>query len=375
MGAKRLSRRALNRATLERQLLLRRSPMPVLNAVDHLVGMQAQLPMNPYLGLWSRIEQFQPEDLAQLLLDRAVVRIVVMRGTIHLVTADDCLAIRPLMQPVLDGELKRHRDFAPALVGVDLKPVLTAARKILAERPRTNPQLRAALAERFPDLDAAALAFACRNRLALIQVPPRGVWGRSAAVTTTTAESWLGRPLARKPSIDELVLRYLAAYGPATVADIASWSRLTGMREVADRLEPRLRTFQDEKGRDLCDLPDAPRPDPDTKASARFLPEYDNVLLSFTDRGRFVDDARPAPPADATRTVRGTVLHDGMLSGTWRIETDTNDVATLWVDHLGHLTKAATAAIGAEGRRLLRFLATEPAARFEAGDVRFALLA
>jgi hypothetical protein len=297
-----------------------------------------------------------------------------MRGTIHLVTADDCLRMRPLMQPVLDGELARHRDFAPSLVGVDLKPVLTAARRILVERPQTNPQLRAALADRFPHLDAAALAFACRNRLALVQVPPRGVWGRSAAVTTTTAESWLGRPLERRPAIDGLVLRYLAAFGPATVADIASWSRLTGMREVVDRLQPKLRPGQDEDGRTLYDLPDAPRPDPGTPAPARFLPEYDNVLLSFADRSRFVADGRPAPPADSTRTVRGTVLSDGTLCGTWRIETDTKDLATLWVDHLGRLTKAATATIGAEGRRLLRFLASEPGTRAEAGDVRFALL-
>ena len=187
------------------------------------------------------------------------------------------------------------------LVGVDLKPVLAAAREILGEQPRTNPQLRAALAERFPDLDAAALAFACRNRLALVQVPPRGVWGKSAAVTTTTAESWLGRPLVKQPSIDDLVLRYLAANGPASVADVASFSRLTGMREVVDRLAPKLRPFQDENGRELFDVPDAPRPDPDTKAPPRFLPEYDNALLSFADRSRFVDDARPTAPADPDR--------------------------------------------------------------------------
>ncbi|MGQ0805683.1 MAG: DNA glycosylase AlkZ-like family protein [Actinomycetota bacterium] len=120
MGTDVLSPRALNRATLERQLLLRRADMPVLDTVRHLVGMQAQVPLNPYRGLWSRVERFQPDDLAQLLLDRKVVRTVVMRGTIHLVTADDALVLPRLVQPVLDAELRRHRDHAPALARVDL---------------------------------------------------------------------------------------------------------------------------------------------------------------------------------------------------------------------------------------------------------------
>ena len=188
-----LTARALNRATLERQLLLRRSAMPVLDAVEHLVGLQAQVPLNPYVGLWSRLERFDPNALARLLIDRAVVRIVVMRGTLHLVTADDCLLLRPLVQPVLDRELSRHPKYGRALVGVDVDAVLSFTRPLLAERPRTGSQLRAAIAERFPDLDAAALAYACRNRLAFVQVPPRGVWGKSAQVTSTTAESWIGR--------------------------------------------------------------------------------------------------------------------------------------------------------------------------------------
>ncbi len=182
-----LSRQALNRATLERQLLLRRTAMPALDAVHHLVGMQAQMPLDPYTGLWSRLEGFRPEELAQLLLDRKVVRIVVMRATIHLVTAEDCLVLRPLAQPVLDKELARHPRYGPALDGVDLRPALDFARALLAERPRTGNELRAAFAERFPDLDPAALAYACRNHLAFLQVPPRGVWGRSGPVTSTTA--------------------------------------------------------------------------------------------------------------------------------------------------------------------------------------------
>jgi RNA polymerase sigma factor (sigma-70 family) len=238
-----LSRRALNRATLERQLLLGRSRMSAQEAVEHLVGLQAQLPLNPYTGLWSRLERFRPDALAELLVERQVVRIVVMRATIHLVSADDCLLLRPLMQPVLDRELARHAEYGPALQNVSLDPVLSFARRLFAERPRTGPELRAALAERFPDTEAAALAYACRNLLALVQVPPRGVWGRAAQVTSTTAESWLGRPLAPDPSIEDIFLRYIAAFGPAAAADFAAWSRLTGLREVVERLRPTILRF------------------------------------------------------------------------------------------------------------------------------------
>ena len=219
LSADLLTDRALNRATLSRQLLLSRADLPVLEAVEHLVGLQAQIPLNPYTALWTRLEGFRPEALAGLLETRKVVRTAVMRSTIHLVTADDCLLLRPLMQPVLDAELARYRD----LRGVDVDAVLAFARELVDERPRSGGELRAALAERFPRHDAADLAYACRNLLAFVQVPPRGVWGKSAQVTSTTAECWLGRPIAAEPSIDEVVLRYLGAFGPATVVDVSTW--------------------------------------------------------------------------------------------------------------------------------------------------------
>jgi hypothetical protein len=363
-----LTAKALNRATLDRQLLLVRSARSVLDVVHHLVGMQAQVPLNPYIGLWSRLEPFAPDALGQLMLDRLVVRIVAMRGTLHLVTADDCLLLRPLMQPVLDAELARHRDYGPALAGVDLTPVLVFATTLLAERPRTGTELRDAFAVRFPDLDAPALAYACRNRLAFVQVPPRGVWRRSAQVTSTTAEAWLGRPLVANPSIDTVVLRYLGAFGPATVADVTSWSRLTGMREVVERLRPGLRTFVDERGRELFDLPDAPRPDPDSPAPPRFLPEYDNVLLSHADRSRFVREERRGQPWSA-RTIHGTVLHDGTVAGTWNIQRDpASGAATLVVDHV-RLGVRAKASITAEGLSFLGFHEAGAASH----DVRLAL--
>jgi hypothetical protein len=349
-----LNRRALGRATLARQLLLERSAMPALDAVRHLVGLQAQVPLNPYTGLWSRLEGFQPEGLSELLETRRVVRIVVMRGTLHLVTAEDALLLRPLVQPILDRELAKHPDYGPPTRDVDFAPVLDFARTLVAERPRTGGELRSAMAQRFPQHDPAALAFACRNLLAFVQVPPRGVWGRTAPVTSTTAEAWLGRPLVEQPPLDDVVLRYLAAFGPATVADVAAWSRLTGLRAVVERLRPELRTFRDEQGRELFDLPDAPRPDAETPAPPRFLPEYDNALLSHADRSRIASDDDRRRLGHAGGLGYGAVLEDGILWGTWRLD----DVA-LHVAYLRPRAKRALDAVAAEGRRLLRFLGAE----------------
>jgi DNA glycosylase AlkZ-like len=364
-----LSPRALGRATLARQLLLERADMPPRDAVAHLVGLQAQVPRDPYVALWSRLKGFEPGRLGRLLEEREVVRTVVMRATIHLVTADDCLLLRPLTQPVLDAEVARHPEYAPRLRGVDLGAVMAAARPVLAERPRTGPELRAALGERFPDHDPAALAYACRCLLALVQVPPRGVWGRTARVTTTTAEAWLGRPLRSDASIDEVVLRYLAAFGPAATADVAAWSSLTGFRAVIDRLRPGLRAFRDERGRELLDLPDAPRPDPETPAPARFLPEYDNLLLSHADRSRFVSEEDRRRLSTAPGRVAGSVLVDGPLLGTWRVDREErgDGGVVLVVRHLRRLTVSQRASVAREGHALLGLIEPGTGPR----DVRF----
>lgn len=362
-----LTTRALNRATLARQLLLERSDMSVLDAVEHLVGLQAQVPLDPYTALWSRLRGFDPASLSRLLLDRSVVRTTVMRATIHLVTADDCLTLRPLVQPVLDAEVARHPEFAAPVRTADLPRVLAYATAYLAEQPRNGRALRAALATAFPDDDPAALAYACRCLLPLVQMPPRGVWGEAKEVTVTTAEAWLGRPLAARPSLEDVVLRYLRAFGPASVADVATWCGLTGLRAVVERLRPRLRTFRDERGRELFDVPDAPRPDPDTPAPTRFLPEYDNVLLSHDDRTRVVPPHRRAALRAVGRIGFGSVLHDGLVCGRWRIErARASEAVTLAVTLAERLPKRAFASIEAEGRRYLRFAGADADSR----DVR-----
>ncbi len=349
---------ALNRATLARQLLLERSDLAPLEAVRHLVGLQSQVPHNPYTALWSRLADFRPESLSELLAERQVVRIGVMRGTIHLITAEDCVVLRPVTQPVLEGQLWRHRDLSPQLRGVDLDPVVAEGRLAL-EKPRTGSELRELLAARFPTLDAAALAYACQMRLALVQPPPRGLWRKHAQVRWITAETWLGRPLVAKASLDDVVLRYIAAFGPASVADVTTWCRLTGLRAVVERLRPQLVTFQDERGRELFDLPEAPRPDPGAPAPVRFLPEYDNVLLSHDDRSRFVSESDRGLLGPMWSVGWGAVLYDGRVRGMWRAEP-----GGLVVRH-APLAKRGLAAVAAEGRRLARFLELDVVVQLE----------
>jgi len=354
-----LGPRALNRALLERQFLLRRAKLPALEAVERLVGLQAQSPGAPYVGLWSRLEGFRFEDLAGLISRREVVRVVLMRSTIHLVTGDDCLALRPVVQPVLDRGLKGT--FGRRLQGVDLDQVAAAGRVLVEERPRTFAELGPLLRERWPDHDPDALAMAVRTGVPLVQVPPRGLWGASGQATHTSAEAWLDRPASTDSRSDAMILRYLGAFGPATVRDVQVWSGLTGLRAAVERLRPGLLAFRDERGAELFDLPDAPRPDPDTPAPPRFLPEYDNLLLSHDDRTRVIAD-----PHRPLVFMKGAVLVDGFVRGTWKIDRQ-KGAASLVVEPFAPLSKRDRAALADEGARLLAVAADGARAH----DVRF----
>ncbi len=362
-----LGPRALNRATLERQMLLRRRELPAEEAIEHLVGMQAQAPNPPYVGLWTRLEGFHPDQLARLILERRAVRVALMRNTVHLVSARDCLALRPLVQPVIDRGLYANRAHRAGLEGVDVGALSAAGRALLEERPRTASELGVLLRERWQENDPATLARAVRHLLPLVQVPPRGVWGMSGQTTHTTAEAWLGRPLDPDPSPEELVVRYLGAFGPATVKDVQTWSGLTRLGEVTERLRTRLLVFRDEHGKELFDLPYAPRPDPDTPSPPRFLPEFDNLILSHADRARVIADAYRKGIASKNGMVPAAVLVDGFVRGTWRTER-TRGKATLMIEPFESLPKENRDALSEEGERLVRFTG-EGAEEFE---VRFA---
>jgi hypothetical protein len=364
-----LGPRALNRALLERQMLLRRKKMATLEAIEHLVGMQAQAPDPPYVGLWTRLEGFRPEELARPIEDRRAVRIALMRDTVHLVSARDCLRLRPLFRPVIERGLRANRAHREALEGVDPGEIAAASRALLEEKPRTAKELGGLLAERWPERDPSSLARAVRHLLPLVQVPPRGVWGKSGQTRHTTTEAWLGRPLDPNPSVEEMVLRYLGAFGPATVGDAQTWSGLSGLSRVFERLRPRLITFRDERSRELFDLPDAPRPDPDVPAPPRFLPAFDNLILSHSDRSRIIDDGHRKRLASKNGMVPATLLLDGFVRGTWRTERSRRK-ATLAIEPFEPLPKEDRDALSEEGERLLRFLAgPEDTETFE---VRFA---
>jgi hypothetical protein len=382
-GSQVLTQRAVNRALLARQLLLERSPLPaagpdraaqVVHTIEHLVGLQAQAPFPPYYGLHSRLDGFRPDDLAALITDRSVVRIALMRGTIHLVSARDCLALRRLVQPVIERGMRGA--FGRQLAGVDAGMLAAAGRSLVEAEPITFSQLGQALAARWPDHPPAALAQGVRAFVPLVQVPPRAVWGQAGQSLHTSAEHWLGQPLpdgaaylsqpASRAELARLVTRYLGAFGPATVRDVQAWSGLTGLKAVLEQLRPSLVTFRDEQGAELFDLPTAPRPGGEVPAPARLVAEFDNLVLSHAERSRVIS-------AEATRrlytlngVIPGSVLIDGFVAGMWRLARS-RDAATLTIELFAPVRERD--ALAAEAERVLAFGA--PGA---AHEVRFAPL-
>jgi hypothetical protein len=244
------------------------------------------------------------------------------------------------------------------------------AAPLLAERALTRVELARALAPHWPAHGPEALAYAATHLLALVQVPPRGLWSQGGPAAFTLASAWLAgrdlQPPDPRGAAEQLVVRFLAGYGPASVADIQAWSGLTRLREVTGRLGDQLRRFTGPDGEALLDLPEAPRPDPDLPAPPRFLPEYDNLLLSFADRSRVIPHARrvPLPPGNGATT--GTLLLDGQWQGEWSIS-KSRDQAILQVQPYVRLDAADQDTVAAQGAELLAFVAPAAAAY----DVRF----
>ncbi|WP_456788022.1 winged helix DNA-binding domain-containing protein [Cellulomonas sp. P5_C5] len=332
-----LTRAHLNRALLDRQHLLERRPGPAIEMVEHLVGLQAQNAWSPYVGLWSRVAGFRTDEIGEAFWDRSVTRIAVMRSTIHLVTAADALVLPGLIAPLHAKDLRVNAQHSAALRSLDVPELTAAARELVETEPRVTTELGRLLAQRWPDVAPSTLAYAARATLPLVQVPPRGVWGRSGATTWTTADAWFGpdrsaaAPDLADPSVlaaeqERLVGRYLAAFGPASVADLQNWSGLTGMRAVVDRLD--LVSYRADpspgavREREVLDLPGATLPDPDVPAPVRFLADYDNVLLGHADRTRIIAPEHRPYLASPNGVVPATFLLDGRVAGTWDVPRD-----------------------------------------------------
>ncbi|REE94763.1 winged helix DNA-binding domain-containing protein [Thermomonospora umbrina] len=348
-----LDARTLNRATLARQHLLERGDASVPEVVAHLCGMQAQEPQEPFIGLWSRLTDFKPGQLDDALIGRTVVRTHLMRRTVHLVAADDALAWRARH----DGMLRQRvlGTYRRELAGLDLDEVAAAGRAVMADqRPRTMRELVQALEERWPDPPHRALGeLLVAALIPMVQLPPRGLWHRTAGVRNLPLTAWLGRDIDPLPADDDdpvgrrLLRRYLAAHGPAAAADLRTWCGLAGLPAAIKAARDELVVFRDERGRELLDLPDAPRPHPDTPAPVRFLPAFDNAILGYHDRGRIID----APHLGLSVAGHRAVLVDGRVAATWTVRD-----RRLHITPLRPLTASERDAVHAEAQDLTTFL-------------------
>jgi hypothetical protein len=349
-----LSDRALNRALLARQMLLeRRTDVSVSDAIAKLVALQAQLARPPFLALWSRLADFSREQLATPVADRKLVRATMMRGTIHLLAADDYCEWRGVIHPCLESGLRSVlREWVST---ADLPTLEAEARQFFGRAPATFDAYRKHVKARRPDINERAPGYAMRMRIPLVQVPADATWCWPTAAEFALADDWLGRRVSiETKSPQDFVLRYLAAFGPASVADAQSWSGLGGLRVVFDELRPRLVTFRDARKRELFDLPDAPRPDEDVLAPARFLPEFDNAVLGHDDRSRIVAEAHRSRLVTKNLLVPATFLVDGFVAGTWSV-TRKRKTATITLTPFGKLTKKNLAVLTREAEEMLAF--------------------
>ena len=348
-----LTLKELNRATLDRQMLLERSSLAVPTAIERLVGLQAQLAVAPYVGLWTRLHDFRRENLSSLIEDHTVIKATMMRATLHICTAEDYLLLPPTLQAVLSQASETITQGRGATFDAD--KVLNAARIYIAEKPRTFAEISAMLTELMPDTDVGSMRYTVRTHLPLVQVPVSTGWSYPGNPQFALAEAWIGKAVDGEEDIRTLVFRYLAAFGPASVTDIQTWSGLAKLKDVVEKLKPDLQIYRDEQGRELFDLPDIALPDGDTPAPERFLPEFDNLLLSHSKRTRVIADLYRSKVYLPGLRVRATFLVDGFVRGGWKVE-KAKGTATLIIEPFDTLTKQNRDALREEAEGLVRFL-------------------
>ncbi len=318
-----LTTRELNRALLARQLLLRRASLPIPAAIERLGALQAQWPPSPYLALWTRLRGFRREQLVRAISARRVVKATLMRVTLHHVSASDYLSYAGLVRGARVAALRRRVE--RERIADELPQLAAAARALTADAPRSRPELLELLGlGKLPAYDPHPwlVWHLVVAEAELVHTPEGSVWrSNTAGSRFVPAPVWLGAPSSDgAAAAEQLVRRYLAAFGPATRADIAQW---TGLPVAA--LEPglqrlRLRHFRDERGRELLDLPRAPLPPADTPAPVRFLPVWDSVLLAHDDRSRILPEEHRATVIRRNGDVQATFLVDGLVAGTWSVE-------------------------------------------------------
>ncbi len=348
-----LTLRELNRALLARQLLLRRQRLSVTQAVARVAGLQAQWPPSPYLGLWSRLDGFTPDQLVRAIARRTVVKATLMRTTLHIVSARDYLAYAGMYRQSRIRELQRQ--LVAAGEDADFAGDGERVAAFAAERPRSRPELLALLGRpklRIEERSPWLVWYGLAAHAGLVNAPPSSAWrSHTAGGTFVPARTWLG---AEGTSGDgaavSLVRSYLAAFGPASRADIAQWTGFA--RSVVDRglagLE--LRRFKDEQDRELYDLPRAPLPSSRVRAPARLLPRFDNLVLSHDDRRRVIANAHRASVIQGGE-VSATFIVDGFVAGTWSFEE-----GRVHLRPFAPLPRAARREIADEASRLEVFL-------------------
>jgi len=312
----RLSARRLNRTLLRRQHLLERTAATPAQLTRHLVGLQAQENLAPYLSLAARLSAFDPHAVTAGLEDRSLVRLLTLRGTVHLLVADDALMLRQWTTPVHEREIKISQSIGEAR-DVDRAAFLDALSELLADGPQPQKALGAALAERFTGVPATQLGQLARSAAPLVQCPPRGTWKGSGGVVYHYVDRWLERPLV-EPDVEEIVRRYLRAFGPATAADVTAWSGVTRLTPVLKAMDD-LVVHQDEQGRPLHDVADGELADEDAHAPVRLLGQYDNLWLSHAGRDRVTTTESRRAWMGSNGGLASTIFADGMLAGLWRI--------------------------------------------------------
>ncbi|MGQ0678301.1 MAG: winged helix DNA-binding domain-containing protein [Actinomycetota bacterium] len=349
-----LTDRQLNRATLARQLLLERAQLGALEVVGRLAGMQAQHAMAPFVGLWSRIAGFSSRDLSDAIARREVVKATFVRATLHLCVEKDYRSFRSTLQPMLSAASQSV--CKGRAEGFDTAEVVEAGRQFIARQPRTFAEISQMLQQRYPQIEIGPLRYTVRTHLALVQVPTGTRWSFPGNPQFALADHWLDRQFAGQDRLKELFHRYLAAFGPASAADFQTWSGLR-IKERIHEVRPGLTVHM--AGRvELFDLPQAPAPDEQTPAPVRFLPEYDNLLLSHKRRSRVIAEAhRPRVFLPGLR-VRSTFLVDGFVAGAWRVDLAGKHPA-LVLEPFEPISAPVRTDLEEEGQRLLSFLAPQ----------------